>query len=89
MTTSNIYARAAKTFSVTHNLDKTLEECGELVADIMRYKAKRSSSMLAEAADVFICIEILREQFGAEFDRILDEKLIRLAQRVGAQEVSA
>ncbi|HEY3499278.1 MAG TPA: hypothetical protein VGK73_31530 [Polyangiaceae bacterium] len=88
MTTSNIYWRTLATFGAVHNLDKTIEECAELISEVVREKHGRSDldKLANEAADVWICLEILRCHMGPEFDRALDAKLNRLAKRIAEKE---
>lgn len=86
--TASLYARTLSALGASYNNEKTIEECAELISEIQRVKQGRGSvvNLALEAADAWICLEILRLQLGNVFDHALDERLNRLAVRVEIAE---
>jgi NTP pyrophosphatase (non-canonical NTP hydrolase) len=81
----SILVRAINHFGVDHQIDKAIEECGELVTALARRRLERShrEDIAEEIADVIIMMGQLRIIFGGEFvDGIIDQKLQRLEKKM-------
>jgi len=77
----SVLVRAINHYGVEANIDKALEEMGELTVELSRRRLPRYSSekVAEEIADVLITVEKLRLLFNApRVDRIVAEKLARL-----------
>lgn len=89
---AKVYADALTTFGTNCQMVVALEEMSELQKEIC--KAFRGHinlvNLAEEVADVAIMLEQLRQIFGiAEMvDEIMDRKVLRLRQRIDAQQLS-
>jgi NTP pyrophosphatase (non-canonical NTP hydrolase) len=83
--------RAARVLSIEHNRDKTLEECGELISELIREKQGRPGVDIdGEIADVAICLAILIRQRDSDgYEAAYDRKLNRLRFRLDEIEARA
>lgn len=68
-------------------LDKLIEECAELINAISKHKQSRipADSVLSEVADVQLCLRtaILVLNKNGNYNRILNDKIVRIKQREG------
>lgn len=74
-------------YGVTSQVDIAIEECGELIQAVCKfrrgYSEERYTNLLEEIADVYIMARQLRFLFGyEEIDRIVNEKLDRQMRRI-------
>ena len=77
-----IITDALNTFGPDHQIDKCIEECGELIAALTRYRDGRAAveDVVDELADVGIMLRQMRKAFGPwRVARRTDEKMERLA----------
>lgn len=77
----NTLIRAINHFGVEHQIDKALEEMGELITALSRRRLERShkEDIAEEIADVLIVANQLRIIYGGELvDGLIDQKLSRL-----------
>ena len=77
----NTLIRAINHFGVEHQIDKALEEMGELITALARRRLDRSrkEDIAEEIADVLIVANQLRIIYGGELvDGLIDQKLSRL-----------
>jgi len=79
--TSNPYRRAVNLWGVDNQLNKTTEECQELIEaiDIHRFMTDNDDTwwdILEEAVDVYIMVRQIKEIFGeADFSKMLELKM--------------
>lgn len=76
-----VLVHAINHFGVEANIDKALEEMGELTTELSRRRLARydKEKVAEEIADVLITVEKLRIIFGcSRVDKIVEEKLARL-----------
>lgn len=76
-----ILLHAINHFGVEANIDKALEEMGELTTELSRRRLERfdRNKVAEEIADVLITVEKLRIIYGgAKVDRIVEKKLAAL-----------
>lgn len=76
-----VLVHAINHFGVEANIDKALEEMGELTTELSRRRLARydKKKVAEEIADVLITVEKLRIIFGgSRVDEIVEEKLARL-----------
>lgn len=77
---AELYKKAIELWGLGSQLDILLEECCELIHAI--HKMRRSKDTILhvaeEAADVSICIEQIKTLAPDSFERIRQQKLIRL-----------
>lgn len=76
-----VLVHAINHFGVEANIDKALEEMGELTTELSRRRLARydKEKVVEEIADVMITVEKLRIIFGGSLvDEIVEEKLARL-----------
>jgi hypothetical protein len=74
-------------FGVDHQIDKALEEIGELITELSRRRTDRGSreKIALEIADVLITANQLRIIFGAELvDKNIDNQLMRLRSEINS-----
>jgi len=77
-----IITDALNTFGPDHQIDKCIEECGELIAALTRYRDGRATveDVVDELADVGVMRRQMVKHFGpAAVARRTDEKMERLA----------
>jgi NTP pyrophosphatase (non-canonical NTP hydrolase) len=77
----NTLIRAINHFGVEHQIDKAIEEMGELITALARRRLDRSrkEDIAEEIADVLIVANQLRIIYGGELvDGLIDQKLSRL-----------
>ena len=82
---------AIKTYGKDMQLNVAIEEFSELIKEICKNKRGRENieSITEEMADCYIMLEQLVLIFGIENDeinRVISEKLDRLAERLGGAE---
>lgn len=89
----NLYKDAIKTWGTLAQLDMVVEECSELIKAVQKAKrtgtekerAMREMLIAYETVDVEIMCEQLRQIFKEQpFDKMKNQKLERLRQRLGA-----
>lgn len=81
----DLYKDAISKWGLDAQLWMVVEECSELSNAIAKYKRGREneSAIIEELADVSIMVDQLSLHFGkAEFNRIKEDKLQRLYDRV-------
>lgn len=83
----DIINTAVKTFGAETQIDKAIEECGELIRALSRYKHPDvydpvvvEENLLEEMADVGIMLDQLRIIAGASEEEQREAKLLRLKQ---------
>ena len=77
--------RALDTYGADAQIDQCIEEMAELTVELQHRKRGRPDHAAEEIADVMICVQQMRLPVGPEeVDRIVGEKLARLAGRMGA-----
>ena len=77
----NTLIHAINHFGVDHQIDKALEEMGELITALSRRRLERShrEDIAEEIADVLITANQLRIIYGGKLvDELIDKKLSRL-----------
>lgn len=77
----NSLIHAINHFGVDHQIDKAVEEMGELITALSRRRLERShrEDIAEEIADVLIVANQLRIIYGGELvDQLIDQKLNRL-----------
>lgn len=77
-----IITDALNTFGPDHQIDKCIEECGELIAALTRYRDGRATveDVVDELADVGIMLRQMRKAFGPwRVAHRTDAKMERLA----------
>jgi len=77
----NTLIHAINHFGVEHQIDKAIEEMGELITALARRRLDRSrrEDIAEEIADVIITANQLRIIYGGELvDGLIDQKLSRL-----------
>ncbi len=73
-------------YGLNHQIDKTCEECGELIQALMKgrcngYSAEDVANVQEELADVKIMIEQMLIPFGS-INRIVEQKIKRTLDRM-------
>lgn len=93
-----LYNEAEKYWGLIAQYDQCVEECGELIVAINKYKRKClykeyennpeiMENLIEELADVTMCIEQLTEYVGKEkVHNKLNEKLTKLAGQIEKQK---
>lgn len=94
-----LYNEAEKYWGHIAQYDQCMEECGELVVAISKYKRKVlhgeyqdnnsiEDNLTEELVDVFMCIEQLSYFVGKDkFDTKLEEKLQKLSGQIEKQKL--
>ena len=85
MKRKNIYKESIKKFGVDYQIEKTVEECAELILAIKHYQGERceANDVVCEISDVFIVIEQMKIIFGRKnVDEAIDYKIERLKKRI-------
>jgi len=84
-----IITDALEVFGADHQIDKCIEECGELIAALTRYRDGRATvtEVVDELADVGVMRRQMVKVFGpAAVDRRTAEKMERLATLTAARK---
>lgn len=83
----SIIVHAINHFGVDHQIDKAIEELGELITALSRRRLDRSNrqDIAEEIADVLIMANQLRIIYGGEMvDDFIDQKLLRLRKYINS-----
>ena len=83
----NTLVHAINHYGVEHQIDKSIEEMGELVTELARRRLDRGSreAIAEEIADVIIMANQLRIIYGGKLvDEIIDRKLARLERNINS-----
>lgn len=95
----NLFQKALDHFGPSHQIVKTMEECGELIQALAKCHAEyhaddddptkwldATRALLGELADVQIMILQMKEFLGANsFDAVLTEKMQRLQDKLNTK----
>lgn len=88
MIDAKLMQKAMEKWGSELQMDLAQEECAELIEAIAHYRRGRPDSfekMVEEIADVKLMVYQLEILFGqSEVDRVVNEKMIRLASRIEA-----
>lgn len=92
----NLIEEGSTVFTEEFNLEKTIEEVGELLQAIQKYKSDKTPetfiNFYKELVDVSICVLVAREQcdrnesFKVVMDDVMRSKIDRFAERVKKQK---
>ena len=84
-----IITDALATFGEAHQIDKCIEECGELIAALTRYRDGRATTedVVDELADVGIMLRQMRKAFGPwRVAHRTDAKMARLVELIAKRK---
>lgn len=85
-----IITEALDVFGADHQIDKCIEECGELIAALTRYRDGRATvaDVVDELSDVCVMQRQMARHFGpADVERRTAEKMERLAALIAERKV--
>ncbi len=86
---ADLLKRAIRVYGAENQIDKAIEECGELITAIARCRTGRADEMdiITEVADVFIMVNQLAIIYGINaVSEEVDKKLRRLEKRLDEKE---
>lgn len=82
----NLYQKCLDKWGVKRQIRQSMGECGEFIADAQNYTRNKVTleKMMGEAVDVHIMMMQMRELDPKLFDRLKQETLQRIEEKVSA-----